>query len=207
MIRVKVCGITNLKDALCAIEFGASALGFVFYPESKRCVNPHDAGEIISHIPPFVASVGVFVNQEIDYITEAQRLSNFGVCQLHGDESPEYCEQIPFPKIKAIRIGEALDPDILDTVGAYPVDAILFDNYSPEAYGGTGTSFNWDILRDCRPAKPVIISGGLTPENVGEAIALLKPFAVDVSSGVEERPGEKSASKIKKFIEAVRNEN
>lgn len=202
MIRVKVCGITNPGDALAAVEAGAHALGFVFYPGSKRYVQPRDARSIIAELPPFVSTVGVFVNPGLEEIEEVVRESGVGTVQLHGDESPEFVSRVPLPVIKAIRVGAELDPR---QVELYPVQAILFDKRADDMYGGTGRSFDWTLLQGLETGKRIILSGGLTVDNVSEAIRTVRPYAVDVSSGVEDAPGKKNRTKLKQFMEAVRN--
>ncbi len=201
MTRIKICGITNIQDALLASKLGADALGFIFYPESKRYIEPDRASEIISSLQPFITTVGVFVNQSLDEINSVRDITGIGLVQLHGDESPEFCTGLPFNAVKALRIKERSD---IAQVELYPLEAILFDKYSEGAYGGTGESFTWDWLQDLKTTKSIILSGGLTPENVGEAISKASPYAVDVSSGVEDSPGKKNAEKMRQFIEAVR---
>ncbi len=202
MVRIKVCGITSLDDALAAVDAGADALGFVFYEGSKRYIQPREAGKITAALPPFVATVGVFVNHSPEDISAVVRESGIGVVQLHGDETPEAVSLIPFPIIKAFRVGGSIDPA---EVELYPVQAILFDKRSDEIYGGTGKSFDWSILRGANFGKRVILSGGLSAENVEEAVGIVRPYAVDVSSGVEDSPGRKNHLKIRQFIQAVRN--
>ena len=201
MRRVKVCGITNSEDALCAVRLGASALGFVFYEKSPRFVAPAEAGEIIKRLPPFVTKVGVFVNAEADYLREARNIAGFDVYQFHGDETPEFCSTFGEDYIKAIRVK---DTSSLDVVNLYDTDAFLFDAYSPDAYGGTGENFSWDVLSGRKLGdKFVILSGGLNSDNVRDAIRAVDPYAVDVSSGVESSPGVKDHLKLKRFMEAA----
>lgn len=201
MTRVKVCGITNPEDALCAVRFGASALGFVFYEKSPRFVAPEEAGEIIRQVPPFVTKVGVFVNAGADYLKEARDVAGFDVYQFHGDETPEFCAAFAENYIKAVRVKNA---ESLHAVELYDTDAFLFDTYSPDAYGGTGENFSWDVLsRRKLEDKFVILSGGLSSDNVRDAIREVNPYAVDVSSGVESSPGIKEHLKLKRFMEAA----
>ena len=196
-----MCGITNSEDAFCAVQLGATALGFVFYEKSPRFVTPSEAGKIIKQIPPFVTKVGVFVNAEADYLREARDIAGFDVYQFHGDETPEFCAAFGEDYIKAVRVKDASS---LDAVELYDTDAFLFDAYSPDAYGGTGENFSWDVLtRRKLGDKFVILSGGLTPENVRDAIRTVNPYAVDVSSGVESSPGIKDHLKLKRFMEAA----
>ncbi|OGE23065.1 MAG: hypothetical protein A3J42_07235 [Candidatus Dadabacteria bacterium RIFCSPHIGHO2_12_FULL_53_21] len=202
MVRVKVCGITNAVDALQAVELGADALGFIFYKGSKRYIDPRDAHRIISSLPPFISSVGVFVNQTVPEIKGAVETSGVDRVQLHGDETPEFCAMLPYKLIKAVRVKDTVNSD---QVELYPVRAILFDKHTDEMYGGTGTSFDWGVLKGINISKKVILSGGLTPENVSRAIEIVKPYGVDVSTGVEDSPGKKNHMKMRKFIEAVKN--
>lgn len=191
-----------MEDALAAVELGADALGFVFYNRSARYIEPEAAGRIIAELPPFVSTVGVFVNQEPDEIKAVGETSGIDTVQLHGDESPELCGTLPHRVIKAVRVSDDVDAG---RVELYPVQAILFDRHSDDMYGGTGRSFDWNILRGLNISKKIILSGGLTPENVSRAVGSVRPYAVDVSSGVEDSPGKKNRAKMKKFIEAVKN--
>ena len=202
MTRIKICGITNREDALKAAELGADALGFIFYTASRRYIDPEEASKIIKKLPPFITTVGVFVNPSLDEINSVKQKTGIDVVQLHGDESPEFCMMIPHKLIKAIRIKAKIDRD---EVELYPVQAILFDTHSEGNYGGTGKSFNWDILRNLDVSKNIILSGGLTPENVSQALEVVKPYGVDVSTGVEDSPGKKNHMKLREFIEAVKN--
>jgi len=205
MTKIKICGITNIEDALAAVKLGADALGFIFYGKSKRYIEPGKASEITNLLPPFVKKVGVFTNEDHGIIRDITHEVKLDLLQIHGDETPGYCEQLEIPYMKAFRLK---DNSSLNEVNEYKTDYILFDTYSKDEYGGTGRAFDWDILKG-RPFenKYVILSGGLNPGNVGEAVSLLAPYAVDVSSGVEESPGKKNIEKINKFIEAVKNGN
>jgi phosphoribosylanthranilate isomerase len=203
MTKIKICGITNIEDALLAIDLGADALGFVFYRGSKRYIDPENANNIISKLPPFITTVGIFVNQGLDEINYTKERAGFDTIQLHGDESPDFCKNFA-RVIKAIRVKENIDSELIES---YPVKAVLFDTFSEESYGGTGRSFVWDALKDLNTTKRIILSGGLTPENVFQAVRMVHPYAVDVSTGVEDYPGKKNSEKLKKFIEAVRNED
>jgi phosphoribosylanthranilate isomerase len=201
MTRIKICGITNVDDALCAARLGADALGFIFYPGSKRYIEPEKAASVISKLPPYITTVGVFVNQGAEDIGAVKERTSIDIVQLHGDETPEFCGSLPYRAVKALRLKERSD---VHKVELYPVQAILFDKYSDEAYGGTGERFEWVWLRDLNTSKNVILSGGLGPDNVAEAIQTVKPYAVDVSTGEEDAPGRKSEEKMRKFIEAVK---
>ncbi|MFQ5786512.1 MAG: N-(5'-phosphoribosyl)anthranilate isomerase, partial [Thermodesulfobacteriota bacterium] len=161
-----------------------------------------DALSIKSQLPPFVSTVGVFVSQDIEELRTVKEEVGFDVFQLHGDESPDYCRKLGGNIIKAFRVKN--EPNY-NNIESYPVNAVLFDTYSTVEYGGAGISFDWDLLKDIDLSKRVILSGGLTPQNVAEAIKIVKPYAVDVSSGIEEYTGKKNPVKLKKFIEIVRN--
>lgn len=205
MTKIKICGITNTEDALSAVRMGADALGFIFVKKSKRYIEPRMASQITKHLPPFVKKVGVFTNEELSVIRDITAEVKLDLLQIHGDETPEYCGKLEIPYIKAFRIK---DETSLNEVKEYNTDYILFDTYSKDEYGGTGKAFDWEILNGrAFENKYVILSGGLNPGNAGEAVSLLKPYAVDVSSGVEESPGKKDIEKINKFIEAVKNGN
>ena len=202
MVRIKICGITNPKDAIAACELGADALGFIFYNGSKRYIEPEKARAIVSELPPFISTVGVFVNQDVPEIESVVETVGIDTVQLHGDESADFCSKIPLRVIKAVRVKEFVDADAVEL---YPVQAILFDKLDENMYGGTGKSFDWEALRGVNIPQKVILSGGLTHENVSEAIKTVGPYAVDVSSGVEDSPGYKNHLKLREFIEAVRN--
>jgi phosphoribosylanthranilate isomerase len=202
MVRVKICGITNAEDASRAADLGADALGFIFFKGSQRFIDPRDARSIISALPPFISAVGVFVNQGLPEIIEAVAVSGIDTVQLHGDETPEFSAMLPYKLIKAVRVKGTVNTA---EVELYPVRAILFDKHADELYGGTGKSFDWGVLRDIKLSKKLILSGGLTPENVSAAIEIVKPYGVDVSTGVEDSPGRKNHTKMRKFIEAVKN--
>ncbi len=203
-MRVKVCGITSVTDALLAVNAGASALGFNFYAGSPRHVRPDEAARIIRHLPPFVTPVGVFVNAgSPDEVLRVARRAGIQALQLHGDESPEYCRNLdPWPVIKAVRVGNGPPPANLE---AYPVQAFLMDSRDDTLFGGTGKTFNWRAALGLDAIRPVILAGGLNAENVARAIRALRPYAVDVCSGVEREPGVKDPSKLNAFMNEVRN--
>ncbi|AJE04911.1 phosphoribosylanthranilate isomerase [Geobacter pickeringii] len=197
MVRVKICGITSLADALIAVEAGADALGFVFHDQSPRHVAPDQAAGIIAALPPFVQTVGLFVNRALDFVNETAARCRIDLVQLHGDEPPEYCDAVARRVIKAFRVrdGASIEP-----IRHYRVTAHLLDAWSPAVYGGTGHTFNWEIARRVKSFGPLVLAGGLTPENVAEAVATVEPYAVDVSSGVESAPGQKDPAKVREFI-------
>jgi phosphoribosylanthranilate isomerase len=197
MVRVKICGITNLDDALLAVDAGADALGFVFHAKSPRWIVPEQAAEIIKALPPFVLTVGLFVNAGLDFVNATAANCCLDRVQLHGDESPAFCAQVSRPVIKVFRIKDMAS---LDLIAGYRVAGYLLDAYSPQAYGGTGLTFNWDIAKEARTFAPIILAGGLTPDNVRQAVETVGPFAVDVSSGVEASPGRKDPVKVREFI-------
>lgn len=197
MVRVKICGITNLEDALLAIGEGADALGFIFAPSPRR-IEVAQAREIIGSLPPFTIKVGVFVNAGAQEIRETMQACGLDVVQFHGSEPPEAVAPF-FPRsIKAIKMR---DRSCISKIPLYHVGAVLLDSYDPGIEGGTGKSFNWEWAREAGEAgAPVILSGGLDPGNIAEAIRIVSPYAVDVASGVEKSPGKKDPEKLKAFI-------
>jgi len=198
MVQVKICGITSLEDAHTAVDCGADALGFVFYPPSPRYVTPEQAAQIIRALPPFVTTVGLFVDVTCDVVNRTAARCGLDRVQLHGRETPEFCRRISRPVIKAIRIKNA---ESLTPVQGYMVSAYLLDAYVEGALpGGTGASFAWELAARAKPYGPIILAGGLTPENIEAAIAQVRPYGVDVSSGVERLPGVKDHQKIRQFI-------
>jgi phosphoribosylanthranilate isomerase len=197
MVRVKICGITCVEDALQAVQAGADALGFVFYERSPRNLAQDRAASIISELPPFVQAVGLFVNADAGFVNDTADRCRLDLVQLHGDEPPEFCEQIRRRVIKAFRVRDASS---LTPVRDYRVAGILLDAYSPGAFGGTGLSFNWELAGSANKFGPVILAGGLTPDNVREAVEKVAPYAVDVSSGVESSPGKKDPQLVRKFV-------
>jgi len=200
--RVKICGITNLADAKGAVAAGADALGFVFHPASPRYVAPERVAEIVAALPPFVTTVGLFVNTPAVKIHQIMVQTGLQLIQLHGDETPAQCHlHHPYPVIKALRVR---DEDSLTHLDDYPVAALLLDAWSDEHYGGSGRQFDWQLVSRVTMNKPLILAGGLTPVNVATAIQLVSPYAVDVSSGVESEPGRKDLTQVAQFIEQVR---
>ena len=199
--RVKICGITRIEDALAAVNAGADAIGLVFYAQSPRCVTIEQAQKIVAAIPPFVSVVGLFVNAakaEIETVLSKVRLD---ILQFHGDETSSECEQIKLPYYKAIRV--KADTNLLQCAVEFGrAKALLLDAHSESAFGGTGQTFDWNLIPKSL-TKPVILAGGLTAENVGSAIKRVQPYAVDVSGGVEKSKGVKDAAKIAAFMQAV----
>lgn len=203
MVRIKICGITNLQDALAAVEYGADAIGFVFYNKSPRAVTAGIAKEIISQLPPFLPTVGVFVDEKPSEIENVINYVGLNIIQLHGSETPEECN-LSRKVIKAIRVKDLTDLEPL--IKYRGVSAFLLDTYSPYIEGGTGQTFNWDIAIEAKKFGRIILAGGLTPENVEEAIKWVQPYGVDVAGGVEgTEKGIKDHKKLRLFIERARN--
>ena len=201
--RIKICGITSVGDARLAVSAGADAIGLVFYEKSPRYVHPSRAAMIAAAVPPMVDVVGVFVNPQKEEVERVSQEVPISVLQFHGDEAGEACEQFNKPYIKALRMSDSADPHSI--VAAHPqLGALLLDTYQEEAVGGTGAIFDWSRARlDLR--VPVILAGGLRPENIEDALASCDPFGVDVSSGVESAPGKKEVGKVIAFCDAVRS--
>lgn len=200
--RIKICGITNVEDALQAVAVGADALGFVFYAKSPRFVTPHEVQKIIAELPPFVTTVGLFVNESIPRIRRTMAAARLDVVQLHGDEQPEDCLIEPLRVIKALRVKDAAT---LEGADRYQVSALLLDAWNDDHYGGTGLSFDWQLAKRVTGKRPLILAGGLNQENIIDAVRQVNPYAVDVSSGVELSPGKKDHQKVAEFICRVRN--
>ena len=203
MARVKICGITNLEDALVSVEAGAFALGFNFYPRSSRYIDPQSARAIIAQLPTSVLNVGVFVNEATpDSVARLADAAGVSAIQLHGDESPDYCLALKDRYvIKAIRIDSGFSPD---RGLKYETQAILLDAFSGEAYGGTGQTIDWSLALRTRDLVPrLFLAGGLSPENVVEAVAKVGPYAVDACSCLESSPGRKDAARVRAFVSAA----
>lgn len=202
MLRIKICGMTNLKDALAAVEYGADAVGFIFYKKSPRAIAPAMAKNIVSQLPPFITTVGVFVDEKTSEIEKIVNYVGLNAIQLHGSELPEDCN-LSKKVIKAIRIKDLTDIKILKRYKT--VSAFLLDTHSLHAPGGTGQIFNWNIARKAKRFGRIILAGGLTPENVEDAIKQVQPYGVDVATGVEgNTKGIKDHRKLKLFIERAR---
>jgi phosphoribosylanthranilate isomerase len=200
MVEIKICGITNLEDAYLSIDCGADALGFIFYPKSLRYVAPGRAKEIIEKLPSGIAKVGVFVNQEVGEVKEITGFCRLDLIQLHGDESPGYCNHFPASSlIKAISRGKGIRRG-----EHYSVRAFLVDARERGFYGGTGQKSDWGLTRRLKETHPVILAGGLKRENIEEAIRIVGPRAVDINSGVEISPGKKDPGKVSEIIRLVR---
>lgn len=200
---VKICGITRVNDALVAAARGAHAIGLVFYRPSPRYIEPHKAAEIVRALPPFVTAVGLFVDAAISEVQDAAGEAGVQMLQFHGAETPEYCARFSMPWMKAVRVRPEID--LLQYARDYSAaKALLLDAYQEGLHGGTGSAFDWNLIPTEMPL-PIVLSGGLTPENVGDAIRRVRPSAVDVSSGVESEKGIKDARRIAAFITGVRN--
>ena len=206
MTRIKICGITNLDDGLEAIAAGVDALGFVFVPNTPRYITPSQAKLVIKQLPPFITNVGLFVDSEIDEIEDIVNHCKLDAVQLHGNESPEMCSQISLQTkvIKSFHIKKELQV-LRNEIENYRVDAYLLDTFIKGKAGGTGQTFDWRIAEGI--SQRIILAGGLTPDNIGTAIAQLQPYGVDVSSGVEKSPGKKDTNKIHSFVRQVRKAN
>jgi len=203
MIKVKICGITNLEDALNSVKAGCNALGFVFYRKSPRYITPDKASRIIKHLPSDILKMGVFVNAEEKTIKRIARLCSLDMLQFHGNESPEFCKKFKGYKIiKAFRVKDRIK---LENLLNYKIFAYLFDTFVKSKMGGTGKKFNWVLVRNLKGLrKPIFLSGGLNAKNVKEAIRQVRPNWLDVSSSVEIKPGKKDPKKVKEFIEAAK---
>jgi phosphoribosylanthranilate isomerase len=206
MTKVKICGITNLEDALLAAKFGADALGFNFYPKSPRYIAPEKAREISEHLPEEILKVGVFVNESLEKIAEIAETARLDAIQLHGEETPEFARELKAKTgleiIKAFRVSPDFKPeDVLQ----YETDAILLDAYNPQQHGGTGETFDWKIAKGVQSIFPkMYLAGGLSPNNIAKVVESVEPFAVDACSLLEKVKGIKDAGKVRDFIMAVR---
>ena len=198
---VKICGITRGGDAEAAVEAGAGALGFVFWPKSPRFVDPYRARAIASRLPPFVVPVGVFVNQPREYVKNVAHLVGLGAVQLHGDEDVPYVEDLACPVIKAVSVDGHIAADRIDIWPRRTM--LLLDVYDPVSRGGTGRTIDWSVAAPVAARRQTMLAGGLTPDNVVQAVTRVRPFGIDVSSGVESAPGRKDRAKLEALFEAV----
>jgi phosphoribosylanthranilate isomerase len=197
-VCVKICGLTSFADAASAVEAGADALGFIFFKQSPRYLAPADVAQIIAKLPTSVLKIGVFVDESLEILNGIAEECCLDRLQLHGNESCDLCAQLGKPVIKAFRMK---DQSSLTPMSGYRVSAFLLDSYVPGQLGGTGAKFNWDLAIQAKSfGTPIILAGGLTPENVGDAVAKVGPWAVDVSSGVESSPGVKDHAKVREFV-------
>ncbi len=201
-VRVKICGITSADDARAAVGAGADALGFMFYEPSPRCVTPEQAAAIIAKLPTHVAKVGVFVDADEATVRTAAATAGLDTLQFHGSEPPEFCARFELRTIKAFRVK---DTGSLGQLPDYDTDAWLLDSYVQGVPGGTGERFNWELAAEAkRLGRPILLAGGLTPDNAAEAVGQVAPFGLDVSSGVEAAPGRKDAAKVAAFIASAK---
>ena len=201
-VKVKICGMTQLKDALFAAEQGADAVGFIFHDKSPRLVTMEVAREIISKLPPFVDTVGVFVDETVEQVNEVAEYCGLDLVQLHGNEPPPFCRKIHRRVIKAFRV---TDLQSLRQMERYPVTGFLLDTFCEDLRGGTGKTFDWNLALPAKKIGPVILAGGLTPRNIGQAVSRVRPYGVDVCSGVEKSPGIKDPEKVRAFLENIRS--
>lgn len=201
--RVKVCGLCSAADARAAVRAGADALGVILVAESRRCVTIEEAIEVLAGVPPFVSRIGVFVDSPPDRLIAAAARLRLDAVQLHGDESPAYCASMPVPVIKTFRVGEDFDPAVIEAYRG-SISAVMLDTLVTGEHGGTGRTFAWELVPRLPGFAPLIVGGGLRPTNVAAAIRALHPFAVDVSSGVEERVRHKDSTRLAAFVAAVR---
>lgn len=200
-VKVKICGLTSVADALTAAEAGADMIGLMFYPKSPRHIDLATAADISRALPPHIMRVGVFVNPEPAVVMEAIAACGLNLLQFHGQEEPDFCTSFGLMSVKALRVQDAASLTALEN---YQTDAFLLDAYSQAGLGGTGEKFNWDLAIEAkRYGRPIFLAGGLTPENIAGAVAQVQPFAVDVSSGVESAPGKKDPAKVRAFIQAA----
>lgn len=205
MVKVKICGITDDEDARVAVEAGADALGFVMYRQSPRYVRPEAARAIVASLPPFIVPIGVFVNEEVDLVRKLMDDCGFALAQLHGDETASYCEALGRPAVKAVRLKDRSSLlAVAEFHGRAGVRGFVIDAFSDQAYGGTGRTVDWTLAAEIARTAPILLAGGLTPDNVTDAVRSVRPYGVDVSSGVELRPGKKDPAKVKSFIDAVK---
>ncbi len=201
MIRTKICGITRLEDALTSVRYGVNALGFNFYEKSPRYISPDKASDIINQLPPFVSVVGLFVNADYDKIAKTADMCGVRTIQLHGDESPDFCSKLKsYRVIKALRIKHESD---LGNLKRYDVCGYILDSFSPDVYGGTGLSFDWDLLGKIDSAKNIIVAGGINPDNIEHLLRAVVPYGVDICSGVELSPGVKDEKLIKEIMSKI----
>jgi phosphoribosylanthranilate isomerase len=204
-VKIKICGITNEQDAHKSVALGADALGFIFYDQSPRHIEPTAARRIIQTLPPFVLAVGVFVNQPLETVRRIVDDCGLALAQIHGDETPAYCESLDRPVLRAIRLKDRKSfLALAEYKGRAGVRGFVVDAFSAESYGGTGQTVDWALAGEAAKAAPVLLAGGLTPHNVREAIEQVRPYGVDVSSGVEASPGRKDPHKLEAFIQSVR---
>ena len=201
-VKIKICGMTQLKDALFAIEQGADAVGFIFYKKSPRSTTMKTVRDIILKLPPLAGTVGVFVGETVERVNKVADYCGLDMVQLHGDESPAFCRKIHRRVIKAFRVK---DFQSLKKLQKYSVSGFLLDTFSDNLHGGTGKTFDWNLVLPAKKIGPVILAGGLTPSNVRQAVSQARPYGVDVCSGVEKSPGVKDPEKVRAFLTNIRS--
>jgi phosphoribosylanthranilate isomerase len=199
-MKVKICGITNREDALLAVDLGADALGFIFVSSSPRYIQPTIASNIIKELPPFITTVGVFVDSSKEEISSVIQQTGITTVQLHGNESPQFCTKMQIPVIKAFRVDKNFQ---VSGLSKYEVSSFLLDTYVEGSLGGTGKTFDWKTAIEAKKIGKIILAGGLHPENIVEAIQVVQPYAVDVNSGVEQTPGRKEREKLERLFRNI----
>lgn len=200
--RIKVCGMREMAEVAAVVGAGVDAIGLIFVEKSPRYIDPERAREIVGSLPPFVDAVGVFVDQKIAVVNDIVRYCGLTKVQLHGEESPAYCAEIGCRVLKAFRVRESMTSEDLVSYGEV-VSGFLFDTFHEKMAGGTGQTFDWQLLEKLSAPRPIVLAGGLTPDNVGEAVRQVRPFAVDLNSGVEFEPGRKDIDKVRAAIAEV----
>jgi len=202
IVKVKICGITNYEDAAAALDMGADLLGFNFYPKSPRFIMPQKAVQIINRLPAFIDLVGVFVNESLEQIHEIKNACQLDWVQLHGDESPEFCKEFLSHNVKVMKALRVKDQADIEKADDYFTDAVLLDAFDPKKYGGTGLSFDWNIIGHI--GKRVFLAGGINPDNAADAVKL-GVYGIDVCSGIEAQPGKKDHKKMKRLFDNIRH--
>ena len=200
--KVKICGITNYDDAIAAMDMGADLLGFNFYPDSPRYVTPEQATDIINKLPGFIDTAGVFVNASIEQIHETNAVCQLDWVQLHGDEDPDFCRSLLSHNVKTMKAIRVKDQADIERANSFFTDAVLLDAFDPDKYGGTGLTFDWNVIGHI--GKRVFLAGGINPDNAAEAVRL-GVYGIDVCSGIEASPGKKDHGKMKKLFENIRH--
>ena len=202
IVKVKICGITNYRDAAAAVDMGADLLGFNFYPKSPRFISTQKATEIVNKLPSFIDIAGVFVNASLDDIQEAINQCQLNWIQLHGDESPEFCKEFLSHNVKIIKAIRVKDQADIEKANSFFTDAVLLDAFDPEKYGGTGLTFDWNIIGHI--GKRIFLAGGINPDNAAAAVEL-GVYGIDVCSGIEAKPGKKDHKKMKELFDNIRH--
>jgi len=202
IVKVKICGITNYEDAAAAMDMGADLLGFNFFPESPRFVTPEEAGDMVDRLPAFIDTAGIFVNAPIDQIRETTDVCPLDWIQLHGDETPEFCRSLMLHNVKTMKAIRVRDQEDVERADAFFTDAVLLDAFCPDKYGGTGATFDWNVIGHM--GKRVFLAGGINPDNAAAAVEL-GVYGIDVCSGIEAEPGKKDHNKMKKLFDNIRH--